>query len=116
MWHNALPIAYWGVEMDQAKIDAKLQELSQRLGEIQWREDQKRPDGTLFSGIAPGFIVTAAEFDISDQGFPASSYGYEGVVSFPAENTIIRLPRDLAHQIVQEAMAKLDVDAQNPSD
>lgn len=102
--------------MDQAEIDAKLQEFSRRSGEIQWREDQKRPDGTLFSGIAPGFMVTAAEFDISDQGFPVGSRGYEGVVSFPAENTIIRLPRDLARQIVQEAIAQLGVGPQDPSD
>lgn len=56
-------------------------------------------------GTAGVSRVIVADFDISDQGFPAGSRGYDGAVSMGM--VVMRLPRSLAKKIFYIARASV---------
>lgn len=84
-----------------------LEELVSVLPRLNWRRDQegvKGNDARFFRGSGGGWNVFVADFDISDQGFPKGSRGYDGAATKIGVGTVVHLPREIAEQVFKRAV------------
>lgn len=64
-----------------------------------WSIAREQPgDGALaYEGIAPGWRFLVVGFDVSDQGFPPGTLGYDGTALATTSHPMaLRLPRELS--------------------
>ncbi len=87
-----------------AQIDSILPEVVDWKPEI--RPDMPS-DARAFVGTAKGWKFVVVDFDITNQGFPPGSRGYDGAATNPSENVVIHLTRELAEKALGLILRKI---------
>lgn len=85
-----------------------LREIEGAIPDVTWTKGSfPVPPGTgFFRGEGRGWTINVFDFDISDQGFPAGSRGYDGAANKPG--LIVHLTRELAEKAFKAALAALE--------
>lgn len=78
-----------------------------QTNEIVWHKGPPIPEGQgkarSFQGEYNPWFFLVVEFDTEAQGFPQGSVGYDGTASNPSTGLIIRLTRELAKELFENA-------------
>lgn len=99
------------------KNDSKRQQMMDYLKEVEsvlpkitnWKpemRDDMPAHARAFTGSAEGWKVVVVDFDISDQGFPPGTRGYDGAAHNFVEGVVLHLSRELAEKALQFALSK----------
>jgi len=90
--------------MDYLKeVESILPEISDWKPEVR---DDMPGHARAFTGSVKGWHVVVVDFDISDQGFPPGTRGYDGAARNAAEGVVLHFTRELAEIAIRLAVSK----------
>jgi hypothetical protein len=98
-------------EIDYARLEMAimLRAAADMLPTMKWKQEPgpKDHDARLFVGECEGWRAVVTDFDISDQGFPPGTRGYDGAITSITPPMLLHLTRELAQKAVELALQSI---------